>query len=609
MYPQSTEEEAFWVGINIPNIKNLSFSRSKNTPSNTLTVGIFGAVHTAVRPGNWIVLRSSAFVNVAGKLKNDLPISAPANGELFEIEDGIPRFIGQISSVQTSYTADDTGNIRRITTVGIREWSDIFNIAVRYDDFSIQDSIAKNANASGITAKAANIAEDLGFDNMEALTLASYSAFGFAQLCLRLVDAINSSQMDNPELKKLNFIYPELSSTMPKIPRSMLDNLGIPRGSTSNFSSSNFLTRLFGILKNPLPGTLSNFFGIYNSSLVNDMAKAGESNEYFTREPSFRPIATGLVPLLFQGLPVWQILKNHTDPSIHEIFTDFTYTYTEKNGRGVIGARPTIFMRDRPFLLKDDADGGGRLGGFQDPSSSGGIKGEWTYYDQLPRITIDTAFIKSFVVGNSFTSSPNYVRLNFSPGVLGTDVSAKFSQQAAFAGPIFKAPEMSRFGGYTESAELSFLPQNIINSKKGDVTSIDVSDFYKTLKFVLDKWHTQLYKTASISLNLKDPGYPMTVGHNLSFKLGDRYLVGHIDSISTNSVIDEDAKWMTSTQIELSRVVQCFEDGGKLSYIPIHEMFNLLGETIPPEPDSYNTKKSNARRAPINIQSFNPFDA
>ncbi len=590
------------------NIRSISFSRSKLTPSNMLTVTIVGPVHWAFRPGNWLVLRSSINVGVSegsgaeavssefstddsddleALSKVDLPgasflnAAGPSSSTLISVTQGLPRFVGQISTVQTQYVSDDNGNVRRLTTMRVREWSDVLNIRVRYDDETLMRALDLDNPAVAASA----VGKAIGLKDYEDLASAQYNAFDFAQMVLRLIGAISEINQDNEVLKELNYNYPEIAASLPKIPSALLSDLGL-NSSSSNIA--NFITLVSGIQKKPIASgqfsTLENWAGILPEDVATGLSKPGSGNEYFEREAKLRPVCRGKIGLLIQGESAWNLISNYTDPGINEAFTDFLYTYkTDSSGNVIVGASPAVFVRDKPFTLRKLYDSN-----FLQPSSTSG-KCLFTFYDDLPRITLDPVFIKTMAVSNTFVTTPNYVRLNFATEDLQSE-SVTYQGLAAGNEPIFRRELMNRFGGHETSIETTFIAQNLFGQNPDDqVTDASIVDFLAQLKKVMNIWYTTIYKTANVTLNLKDPGIPLTVGFNLQFPMGDIVMVGHIESVSTAAQISEDGFVTSQTQVELSRVMQLSPDGKTLDFIPIDKMFNLIGEKPElPDSDTYN---------------------
>jgi hypothetical protein len=589
MYPDPDNPEADKCAdpVEIPNIVGLSFGRSKSSPSNVLTITIAGPVHWSLRPGNWAVLKSSVLISVT---KTASKVSDPQdilNQEAIDPKNGIPRFIGQISAFETTYSSDGDGVIRRMSVIHIREWSDVLNIPVRYDSFSLGAYATSNADSLQLSMITAKTMQKSGFvDSADTIAAAHYNAFEFAQVALRFIGALSADDQDNKKLSELDYNYPEVASRLPTIPKKLFEDLGLEVKNPSAPFATGFVTTLFGVQKNKIaaPGfdTTKDFYGLYPNSIVNRMCKSGSSNEFYERNPPNRPISLGKISLFYTGSPLWQILSTNTDPSINEIFTDFIYTFkydvtdpTKKTKKLKIGARPTIFMRDKPFTLKK------YLKAIQTGFSLN--NDVWTVYDDLPRIAVSLEYVTNLALSNTMTTSPNFIFFDFATE--STSQDAKLFQRVS-SGPVYKKGEMARFGGHEEYIQTTYV--DVTPSEGLVAAQVDSDAYFKKLLKVMDLWHTQRWKTADIHLSLKDPGYPLTVGHNLQFTIGNKTLVGHIESISTSAAIGGDGHWSTSTDVRLSRVVQVDPQTQDLDYIPIHEMANLLGASIPFTKDQYD---------------------
>lgn len=580
MYPSEDPSlERSGPAVEIPNITGLSFSRSKSNPSNVLTVTVIGPVHWALRPGNWVILKSSVLIGILPSGSKSLPFDTDPNETArqkhLDPKHGIPRFIGQISAFETRYSADGDGTLRRISIIKIREWSDCLNIPVRYDSVGLGAFTSKNANPFALTMLSADVLRQAGFvDDAETMASAYYNAFEFAQVALRFVGALSANNQDNKELANLNYNYPEVATRLPTLPKTLFEALGLTVKDPNMPFATGFVTTIFGVQNKPIKfadfNSIKKFYGLYPAEVVDQMSKPGMLNPFFDRNPKNRPISMGKIPLLYTGAALWSVLQENTDPYINELFTDFIYTYKTGVKDVEVGARPAIFMRDKPFTMRK----------YLTPGSTD----QWTIYDDIPRITVDLAYVTNMTVSNTFVTSPNYISLNYSSETT-SKVAQMFQRFESTTGPIQHKGDMSRFGGHEEHIDTKYVDttpnEGIVQNQE------ESSRFFGSLLKVMDQWYTQKWKMANISLSLKDPGYPLTVGHNIELDLGGWSIVGHIESISTSSSVSGDGQWSTTTDVELSRVVK-INSLGQLDFIPIHQMGNLLGETIEFTPSEYN---------------------
>jgi len=82
---------------------------------------------------------------------------------------------------------------------------------------------------------------------------------------------------------------------------------------------------------------------------------------------------------------------------------------------------------------------------------------------------------------------------------------------------------------------------------------------------------------ASCTLQMKDHNVALTLGYNLQFNIGGIDLVGHIESISADFMMDENGGRHTNWTVQLSRVVCVAPDGG-LDFLP-QELFSNLRQS------------------------------
>lgn len=533
------------IGVGIANIR---INRNKTTTAGSCTFSIIGQPPETCFPGTWIVATTVSF-------------EIPKNGGA-PVERKLIRFVGQIYDMTPDYVSvPETGLLQLRTSFIAREWSSMLSMPVRYDLNSIAQAQAKNASSSGISNFVGSGAPkgELSSDQYMDIVSKSFSAYELVHLILKLIGAIGANDEIN-SIKEFGEIkLPEVSLRMPSIPQTLLQRLGLKDAKANAPFTSGFVDVITGVQSGPAnaDGTWDGIWGRGSNVSIEGFKKLMDNN------PGDRPVTLGLASLASMGDSAWNLITQHCDPSINEFFTDILYQ-AGANSLDIV-AKPAIFVRDKPFLMRR----------FKDSVPT--ELGSWSVYDDLPRVYIDDVYIDALQLKNTFLNSPNFIRMNFSPQTLKSEIGSAIAQLEQTQ----LAPEMDRFGGQEFFVETQFLSLDVIEGKN---SSFDLPEWYKKVRTVAAFWHAYDYRMASGSIRLRDDNIPITVGMNIQFPIGQFKIVGHVESIDITANIDPaTGRLETITTIQLSRVVQ--ELGGRLEFIPPNAMNSLTYSTPAPVAD------------------------
>ena len=274
-----------------------------------------------------------------------------------------------------------------------------------------------------------------------------------------------------------------------------------------------------------------------------------EKNKYKIR-------AQSVLMQLPSQFTAWRLMNEYCEPVMNEIYTDIWHEY-KGNASGPVVARPVIVMRDKPFSLVEIAQNNSGLFQYKSEKAKDAILSNYTMFDDLPRIRINEASILRGNFNATFLTSPNYILLNFSSPIF--DKNMGFAASAIGSG-IRLQNEQERFGGQEYFAEAQFLGPDLDEEvpKEGESFNKKDSPFLEWFSMLTEMsriWYSYLYRMGSGTISLKDDNYALSVGFNAQFKFGYFELVGHIDAIKENFMIEDDGTEITNKSVSLSRIV------------------------------------------------------
>ena len=248
----------------------------------------------------------------------------------------------------------------------------------------------------------------------------------------------------------------------------------------------------------------------------------------------------------------WQLMNQYCEPALNEIYTDIWHEYKDGDVNSEVVARPVVVVRDKPFMLKEIVRNTLTYP-FLYNSVKDLVETNWTFYDDVPRIRIDGSSIAQINIASTLTSSPNYLMVNFQSNVFDKAMSSALSMVKSI---IRLDAEQDRFGGqeYTPTVQFTGFDADAAEDSTNKAGTSQERWFSSTAE-VSRIWYSYLYRYGSGSIDVIDDNYPLSIGFNAQFKVGYVDLVGHIDSLTTNFVVEEDGLEHTVTTVGLSRIV------------------------------------------------------
>ena len=567
-------------------VVSISFSRSKNNPDQKCTINIVGPLPSHTRAGSWIIAS----------------IAVSANGT----SDLMPKFIGQIHTVNTEYNVMSNGAIVLRSTISVSSWSNLLLSPVIFD--------MRSGSGVGMNTPIMNVQQNdiVGLAELIEITEANINPYEFAQLCLSMVGCLNASAYADPTIER---IY-RAASSMPEIPKDLLGRLQFSGKDSRDAFAKGLISIITGRQVPVLAGQLdlvNNWDGFFSEGKVT-FSDFEKSYTDFADDRTLQPYASDM-PLMaqIQHGSIWSLIASNCDPQVNEIYTDIFY---EKTSSGFITPKLSLIIRGRPFktkaaeamcyeaedepapadkkqvwgsaliegespsLWKDLASAlSGKvpmLGEFvKKPSASkskekNSMYDSWNYYEDIPRITLDSALIVGMNITNTFMSSPTL----FTLGESGGPDNLKDTDLTKWAVLYTKRhdAETLRFGTHYKSLVTQYF--------YADGHGAGGVDWFFCFAGLSRVWDGFNYRTASGVLRIKDPGLPLSVGFNLQFTITGVTYVVHIESIDTSFSMDESGNKTTMTSIQFSRMMQLTPEGS-LEFCPAYKWADLWHNAPP----------------------------
>ena len=527
-------------------LKSLSFTRSKESPSNAASVTMIGKVPSQMFPGVWCCLTT---------------LDPNTNKKRV-------KFIGQIATASYSYQTQATGNVTTVSTFTIREWSSCLHTAVRMDSLTVSQSMFDLNSASSVTF-VQEVTGFIGEDIAKKITSATYNPFLLATLILQMLGAIseNNSLNQIPALAKKG--YYEVASRFPTIPPALLKRLGLsgtksivagaiggffggnpssPTNSLNSFANG-FVKFINGIRIGETDPKLSDgtWDGVFGS---NGAEGLDDYQTEYTTDNTGRPVSSSIGFLMSMNQAAWEMLTTYCDPSFNEFFTDIYYEIDEDGNER---SQPVFVFRDKPYLLDIIKK--------QIPNPD---LNKFSSFDNLPRTKIDSRAVLGFNFSNTILNSANLVRVDWSDTWNDKD----YAKTASYAnGYNLLLPEMLRFGGNEKTAHVNFAIFANNTDKVESATAIlsehtsSVAQWWAAARDVLVAWTAYDYRFGAGTLTLKDYNIAVSVGNNVEFQVGNFTLVGHIESMVFSAEMDTKGGVQNTLRLILSKIVQKNKDG------------------------------------------------
>lgn len=560
--------DSFEKPLVIGNWNRLSYSRSKNNPSSECTFNIIGRIPDGAIPGSWVLIVQESFVD--GVTTHN-----------------IIKFIGQIHTINTTIMSDSvSGLLTTDTTVSVREWSSALLIPIDYSVETIQKVINERSKHTALNTVFASVAAlssapGSGYAPKSATDVSieamskQFDPFELAEHILTLVGALSYQDAITLQGKRTEYEnllgVSKFGMSPPGIPPKLLERLGIPGVNASSSVSAyslGFVKVLFGIQLKQFQDTASgNWNGVFRDyDSINDYKKLLNSGVQAVKGTATRPSISGVFSLASLGKSAWDLLTEHCDNAVNEVYTDMMYYYDGKFPLSV----PALFFRDKPFLLnlyKDSSSSSSQS--LQKiasvlPNSPSWLESSQHYwdtyscFDNIPRIGISPESVLTVTSAQTFLNSANYIRANYRTVGGG---QGQIPKALSLAAGIIRIDEsVKRFGAIPYTKDSLFIP--LVDKTNGGVGGGHSSiRYYQNISTLWKYWYSDLHKMPNVLMRIKDEGYPLTVGFNVQTTINGVTIVGHLDSITTNIVVDGDGVAVGDTSLHLSRVVEQHKDG------------------------------------------------
>lgn len=580
-------------------LKSLRATRTKTNPDSQCNMEYVGPLPDGLIPGTWIVVSSIGAVDTTGAKRR------------------LVRYIGQIHTITPNFSSNpETGLISTVTEISCREWSASLTIPIRYDHYSLQNTLIQTIKGpAAVALGTGEMIDDLvragrtpkqARKEITEITKKAFDAFSACHLILRMVGAMANNDA-NDKAKNLETNAPKYSMAPPRVPFQLMKRLGLMNTDLNNFGedthpfTSGFVKVLTGIQLKPFGNAAKGKWnGFFNKD--NSIKNYGELLRKGKESKKYAQVASGILAMSQVGMSAWDLLTQYCDNAVNEVFTDLLYEIQSDETEDLldnIKTQPVIFIRDKPFLMKY----------WEKSSLRAGSKvfGNWTYYDDIPRVNINASSIMNVQFRNTFLNSPNYIRTNVSLPVTNKDVSSALS---AIDGFVRMLPEQHRFGGQEFFLETQFIEDKLTESSGPDFTPSGVlqqgglssntqtTTWFKEMRDVSRFWHGYRYRMADATITLKDDNYAIMIGFNATFRIGKyAQLVGHVDSISFSFDIDPNGLEQNVTQVSLRRVVRVkSKKDEELAFVDANDWGKIpfMGTPTPDELDDSGTGPSSA---------------
>jgi len=527
-------------------VVSIGISRSKASIQNTASIRVVGDLHPAYSIGNWIIIKSKV-----GKFtEKDKKFT-----EVSPLKEGIIRFIGQITTIENSYSVEGSGILTKRATIHIREWSSLLNIPVRIDANSISSYFLQTQEVLGRVGLISGAKKDSKI-NIAELAQKLIDPFVGAGLVLSIIGGLNTDTntgtslgVDLGEYQKVVSIS-KLTSRMPSLPQELLDYLELPKSTqTNNAFATGFTNTLLGVMS-VSESSKQEALDKYGVEQRDPKSFSGYFKGYNQLKSMFlnykdRPAKTNFLSSLGQGSSAWSLIQEHIDTTINEAFTDIWYFKTES---GATTSLPMIILRDKPFALKAF---------LTDPDNQ--IRHtKWTAFDDLPRVFADDTMIQSVSTTNSFFTSPNFIMPQLQTGEVGSSRNDDPTTVLTTAvHRIIDDGAINRFGTIEHYWNTVYSAPTAKSSESGVV----YVPWFEDTKKLMYYWHALSYRFGDANLTLKDNNLPIMVGCNLSFPMGKNVLCGHVESVNWSFNIGMDGMASTTTNVQLSYLCKAKDDG------------------------------------------------
>jgi hypothetical protein len=386
--------------------------------------------------------------------------------------------------------------------------------------------------------------------------------------------------------------FHKLALAPPAVPPAVLARLGIsPKiafgASSGNTWNTGFCNVITGV--KPNPKFASGWNGVFKSDELKSYKEELMAN---LNKRAIKPRSKNMLANLPYRFTAWELLNQYCESNLNQVYSDMIYMYKEGSPEDIVGL-PTITIRDKPFVMRQIF----HEKQFQKPEAKQYILSDYTFFDDVPRIGVPSSSIVSFSVNNNINNSPNYFLARFAVSDQ-TQAFAHGSQQSI----IRLEDEQHRFGG----SEVEVQPQFILSDTEGEdkFAQSKQSPITTVLQIFTELnrlWHAYDYQKGAGTVSLLEDNTPISLGFNLSFKIGDVNLVGQINSLNTSFTMDGDGLETTTTNVSLSHI--CYRPSGRnsndLALVPNEAWGNLFDKDFTNQMNSISEPKTSASIASL----------
>jgi hypothetical protein len=418
------------------------------------------------------------------------------------------------------------------------------------------------------------------FGTIEEVCTKSFNPYLAAEAFLYMVSGLNENNVGPDSVTSWG-----LSTTMPDIPKTLLERLGwvvsdSPPASTGLGSTGMTVSDTPPI--NPRTAFRDGFAVVIAGRQSDSVNNDGDWNgifedggieefkafhENYEGNKVLQPDCANISSIAQIGdRSVWDLINGHCDPSMNDIFTDILY---ESDTDGNIMARPAIFVRGKPFRTVAAE----KLVPWKEYDGLDVFMDSWTLYDDVPRVRVDSTLITTMNISNSSTGLSNYLRAEYTvTGELQDQSQNKeicMIEAARFEG------SMRRFGGQQFSIQSRYY------------NAEDPRLWAAGKVWLGASWELDAYRTASGSITVKDYSLPVSVGMNIQFTVGKYELVAHVEQVAASFIIDEAGNRYSSQTIGFSRLMAINPATDELDFLPpgaFADIFDVIAAKSMPAP-------------------------
>lgn len=562
----------------------VSFSRSK-TIGNTLNITYMGHMPD-MYIGDWIVLKTTSKGVFEFQNKNSPD---------YYLNKGLVRFIGQIHSVTSQYSADADGILRKSYNVLIREWSHCLNLPLRYSDeialLSQQDTQQSNSLKTLLKNSDSKFIREFIESNWKTYISTLYSSFEIIENILTMMGVRSSLSSEKNELGS-NLT----TSGLPSIPTDIYDD-HIYSFDNEEYEeafpfNTGFMYQLIGIQKWENAKLNDNLLYAIDFKNIIDKQSA--------RPPSFQSpdiYSRGMVFLDIAN----QILNTGGE---YEIYSDILY-FQDANK---VACKPVLIVRDKPISFRQLANSSD-IENYKTFDKDYGF----TYKDDIPRVNIPLKNIISFSISYSIQETYNYIQfmptaklLNEIPLMHFAFQNGRykdFQSQNRFGGQEYIASiaefvsEVSKPAEQTEDDEKITEQKNKEAPEKKEGTAknsersmVPTTNWFQALIEKYKYYLPSKYAMPNCTIQVIDNDFPVSIGLMVRIELGDGRptLCGQIEEISYTTTINGEGKIGNQTYIKLSDLLmENPQDSDILQIIP-----KELSRTLFIDINEYNSENA-----------------